>query len=158
MTMVTIEDAHILARKIKEKSLKVHGIELFGSVLKNGKGHDVDLMLIVDEDLWRKFWSVTRDINPKWPLRLMFIRRFIKKFLPFLDQVFIWKRKKTRQLRASNLIGLDLALLAEDYRPGTIIDVWLMPLNWHSRIPDITNNSNMLVFLKRASQFSKKIC
>jgi hypothetical protein len=155
--MVTLQDARILAGRIKEGSPKVHGVELFGSVYKNGKGHDADLILIVDNELSKQFWSITNDINPKWPPRLMFAREFVKNFLPYLDHAFIWKRKQTRQLRASGLIGLDLALLAEKYRAGTIVDVWLMPRDWRSHIADITTNSNMLVFLKNAARSSVKL-
>lgn len=38
---VTIEDAYILAKQLKEQSSKIQGVELFGSVLKNGRGHGV---------------------------------------------------------------------------------------------------------------------
>ena len=155
--MLTIKDARFLSKKIIETSSKVQGVELFGSVLKNGSGHDVDLILIVNDNLSHRFWSVTADIIPKWPARLMWFRNLIKFFLPFLDQAFIWRRKRSRQLRASNLIGLDLARLAEQYRPGTIIDVWLMPDNWQLRIVDITDNKNMTLFLKAAASSALKI-
>ncbi len=155
--MVTIEDAHILAKQIKEQSPKVHGIELFGSVAKKSKGHDLDFILTVADGLWEQFWSITDDINPRWPAKLMSLRKLIKKFLPYLDNAFMEGRKHTRQLRASKLIELDLAKLGEEYRPGTIIDVWLMPLDWQSHINEITQNSNMRALLRGAAGVAVKI-
>lgn len=154
---VTLEDAHILAKQLKEKSSKIQSIELFGSVLKNRKGHDIDLLLITDEELVKKFWSVTNDIDPKWPPRFLFVREWIKKFLPFLDYLFIYKRKHTRQSRVSSLINVNVAELAEQYRPGTIIDSWLVPANWRSQIPQLTRNHNTLIFLNNAAKVAIKI-
>lgn len=155
--MVTIEDAKILAQKIKEQSPKVQSIELFGSTLKRGKGHDVDFILTVEDGLWKQFWAIRDDINPRWPARLMTIRRLIKKLAPSLDNAFMEGRKNSRQLRASKLIELDLAKLGEGYRPGTVIDVWLMPHGWHSSIEDITDNYNMRMLLKEAARSAIKI-
>jgi len=155
--MVTIEDAYILARKIKERSPKIHSVELFGSVAERGKGRDLDLLLIVDDELAQKFWSMADDLNPRLPLRLLFVRKIIKKLFYSLDEAFVKKLKQTRNLRVSALIGLDLVHLGEEYRPGTAIDAWIMPVKWQSRITEITNNSNMMGFLNNAARFAVKL-
>ncbi len=155
---VNTKDAYVLARQIIERSANVKAVEFFGSTLKYGHGHDLDFILIVeDQKLWQQFWAVTDDINPKWPTKLMFLRRIIKKFLPRLDDLFMRERKQTRQNRASNLIGLDLEKLGTQYRPGTIIDVWLMPADWQSRIPEFTKNPNTQALFKSAAETAIKI-
>jgi predicted nucleotidyltransferase len=155
--MATIEDARALAEQIKNKNSGIHGIELFGSVQKNGVGYDIDLMIIVDDEIAQQFWSVPDDTNPKWPPRLLILRRFIKRYFRKLDEAVIKKRKQTRLLRASKLINIDLAALGEEYRPGTVIDAWLMPKDWQLRIDSITNNSNMRVFLKLIAPSSQQL-
>jgi hypothetical protein len=154
--MTTLQDAQIVAKKIKDRSPKVHSIELFGSVARKGIGHDMDLILIVDEDLSRKFWPVVNKIGPHLPMPPMLARSFIKKFLPFLDRA-LKKNKKARQDCASNLIGLDLVLVEKEQGPSIHIDAWLVPANWREHNANITSNRNMAIVLNAAAQHAVKI-
>ncbi len=162
---VTLNDAHILAKQIREKSSKVKGIDLFGSVLRNGIGHDVDLMLLVEDEIAREFWnsiSMPRRVGGE---RWLKFRRIVKKILPSVDDFFIHTKKKARQEIVSKLIGLNLALLGENYRPGTVIEVWMLPLDWRvdkelnkSAMLRVANLENsMLLFLERIASTAKKI-
>lgn len=164
---VTLEDAHAVAKKLKDGSAKILSVELFGSVLKNGQGHDLDFMLLVDDELAQKFWAQKDDTRVKWPTSLFFIRRLNKRLFPALDEAFISKRKNTRIIRAQELVGLDFALLGEQHRPGTKIDAWLVPQDWRqgnklnlsamTRIADISGDKKTLMLLKCVAEDSVKI-
>src|SRR3989344_1864925 len=164
--LVTIEDAYAVAKRLKEKSPQIQGVELYGSVLKNGKGHDLDFVLTVDDDTARKFWLQKDDTRFKWPPNLVFTRRILKTFLPWLDKALTQKKILSRNLRASALLGIDLTLFGKNYRPGTIIDVWLLPVDWRteqslntaslSRITDISDAGNTLLFLAKMAAVAKK--
>jgi predicted nucleotidyltransferase len=164
---VTIEDAHILAKKFKEKSPKILGIELFGSLLRKGVGHDADFIFLVGDELAKAFWSDTSDINVRWPPELLFVRRILKKFLPALGEALIAKRKKRAHSRVSALLGFDVELFAETYKSGTKVGVWLLPSDWridHTlnrrailRVADIADDRKTLLLFKLVAQVAIKI-
>jgi predicted nucleotidyltransferase len=164
---VTIEDAYILARKFKERSPKILGIELFGSLLRDGIGHDADFIFLVDDELAKVFWSDTSDINVRWPPELLFLRRALKKFLPALDEALIAKRKKRAHARVSAILGFDVELFAEAYKPGTKLGVWLLPPDWRIdrtlnrsailRVADIANDRKTLLLFKLVAEVATRI-
>ncbi len=115
---ITLEDARQLAKGLRSASPRVQGVELFGSVLRNGIGHDADFMVLVDEDIARRWWADMRDIRVSWPPALLFVRRIIKKYFRALDEASIQAKKHRRQARVSALLGFDVAAFGEAYRPG----------------------------------------
>jgi hypothetical protein len=145
--MVTIDDAIALAKEIKANSPQVSAIELFGSVLTKGQGQDMDFIFIVDDVVSHNFWLTTNKVGSQGPLPPTFVRRFTKKFLPFVERLFS-KNKRSRKASASQLIGLEL---------NGIVDPWLMPHNWRSQITTITSNSNMRKVLSHAANYAIKI-
>ncbi len=155
--MLTIKDARILAEQIKEKSPKVNSVELFGSVLRNGQGHDVDFILVVDDELSRQFWLDMPNFRVTGGRRWLMFRRVIKKLLPWLMEAFDHKSKQARQLRASRLVGINLAELSKQYKPDASIDVLLMPHHWQSQIHKITSDRNIAMFFQRIADSSVKL-
>lgn len=165
--LVTINDAYAVAKQLKEKNPLIQDVELYGSVLKNGKGHDLDFILTVDDDTARKFWLQKDDTRFKWPPNLVFTRRILKTLFPWLDKALTQKKILSRNLRASVLLKIDLVLFGENYRAGTVIDVWLLPVDWRvgqslnasslSRITDISDAGNTLLFLEKMASVAKKV-
>jgi predicted nucleotidyltransferase len=125
----TLEDARILAEELKRRSTRVSGVELFGSVEKDGRGHDVDFVVIVDPKLAKKWWKEMRyEVRVRMGTRWLPLRRIIKKYCSALDEAFIKARKKHREVYASQLLGVDLATLGRKQR--TTIDIFLLPEGW----------------------------
>jgi predicted nucleotidyltransferase len=130
----TINDAHAVSRRLKSASPNIKGIELFGSVSTNGIGHDIDLILIVDENLAHRFWSNGDEFWPDLRViggqRWLKFRKLIKKVMPLLDEAFTHGKKQMRLIRASELLGFDLISFSHNHRPTINMDVWLMPSGW----------------------------
>ena len=128
---VTREDANQIARLLREKCPSLRGVELFGSTLRNGYGHDIDVVLIVDEEVARTWWRDSgEELRVRMGTSLLPLRRFIKTVFPAVDELFIRARKARRQARASELLGIDLTKLGTEYKAGLIIDSFLLPENW----------------------------
>lgn len=165
--LVTIEDAFAVAKLLKEKSPKIQSVELFGSVLKNGKGRDLDFIVGVDDDTARNFWAEKSDTRFKLSIKLGLMLRSLKSFAPGLHKTLTQKKIQSRNLRAADLIGIDVVKLGQNYRPGTTIDIWLLPADWHkqqslnvsalSRITDISDAQNTLLFLSAIAPIVKKL-
>src|SRR5579864_1278486 len=96
---MTINDARFAAQAIKDRAAGVLGVELFGSVARSGKGHDFDLILIVDDATAEKFWATAGDLNPRIPASRLWVRRFVKKYLRVFDTIFTYKIKRLRRQR-----------------------------------------------------------
>lgn len=154
--MVTIEKARQLAEKIKNKTELVLEIELFGSTLRNAQGHDIDLLLTVDENISNRFWRIVDKIGSSGPLPPLFIRRIIKLLAPSLDQVFK-KNKMARQSCALQLINLDLESLDLQTNYDGTLDIWLVPYDWRVKIPELTQNKNIRKILRHAANYAIKI-
>lgn len=148
----TREDADHVARLLKETCPAIRGIELFGSTLSKGHGHDIDLVLIVDEEVARAWWrDSAEELRVRMYTSLLPFRRFVKTVFPFLDVLFLHGRKARKQARASELLGIDIAKLSDAYKPGIIVEVFLLPENWRngptakigslSRLADVIKHS-----------------
>ena len=130
---VTREDADQVARLLKKKCPRIRGVELFGSTLRKGYGHDIDVVLVVDEQIARVWWQdAGEELRVRMGTSLQPLRRFIKTVFPLLDELTIRTRKARRQARASELLGIDLTGIGNEYRPGIIIDAFLLPENWRN--------------------------
>ncbi|MBV9159809.1 MAG: hypothetical protein JO019_04405 [Candidatus Kaiserbacteria bacterium] len=129
MKAATAADAHFFAKELRARSNVIHDALLFGSVLRDGKGNDVDLILIVDEQLARAWWKESRyDIRVRMGTRWLPLRRVIKKYCSVLDHAFIAARKERRIAVASRILGVDILSLVRER--GIAIDVFLLPANW----------------------------
>ena len=57
---VTMENAVVAANAFKDNlRMEVLGVEVFGSIARYSEGHDLDLILIVDERMYYQFVDVT---------------------------------------------------------------------------------------------------
>lgn len=135
---VTRDDAEKLAEILKAQCTAIQGVELFGSVLRNGHGHDIDIVVLVDEKIAHAWWhDAAPDLHVRMGTALQPLRRVIKMVFPVLDELTIRARKARRQARASELVGIDFTKIAEEYKPGTVLDVFLLPENW--RVGTVAN-------------------
>lgn len=101
-------------------------IEVFGSMAREGEGHDLDLILIVTEPNWRSFESMVN----------------------FLDLAVANGKNEDlrlvsgpgRRFRAMEYVlgsGLGEALSKLELDTGVPLDVYLFPSDWKSRLPEL---------------------
>jgi hypothetical protein len=165
--VVTLEDAHSFAKLLKQ-SPHVREVELFGSVLRHGSGHDMDCVLVVDEHIARTWWSeMYEDLRVRMGTRWLPLRRVIKRWAPFIDNLGMHARKKRRLARASELLGIDISQLCEEYRPGFALDAFLFPHDWRTngqlneavlnRVIDLQNDRETFLFLQRVARQAVRI-
>lgn len=148
--LVTRADVQLIADRLKEyRSIK--GIELFGSILRNGVGHDADLILLVDSNVSQAWWTDMRmNLLVKMGTWLQPLRKFIKRFLPRLDANSMRSRKKLRLAYAGELLGIDFDQVAA----GKQLDIFLMPPDWrvgHKLSPWLSDSVTALDHAKTRS-------
>lgn len=105
----TYNSAWCIAEDIKKNSSHVRDVNIFGSIARDLIGNDIDLVIIVDEIVFRKFVTTLQDgyINPG-------DRRFeVAEILQFGEHYF----------RA--------------FTDNAALDVWLFPTDWKSRNAEI---------------------
>ncbi|OGG56672.1 hypothetical protein A3D71_03480 [Candidatus Kaiserbacteria bacterium RIFCSPHIGHO2_02_FULL_55_20] len=166
---VTLEDAQQIAQKLTAATPSIHHVELFGSVLRDGSGNDADLVLIVDEDISRQWWTdMGHELRVRMGTRWLPLRRFIKTYLAWLDTMSIHGRKHRRIARASELLGVDIEKLATEYKSGMMLDIFLFPETWRTeKIPNtsvlcsladvICNHEETRVFLERTARSAVRL-
>ncbi|MES2014360.1 MAG: hypothetical protein V4437_00905 [Patescibacteria group bacterium] len=160
---MTYDKAIVLAKKLRTLSPRILGIELFGSVLKNGYGRDADFVVLVDDELAKRWWTLEREsIRVRWPDFLYGQRWMVKIFFPFIYTMTVRRRRQKRLVVSAELLGFDLGVLADAH--GTIPDfeMFLLPGNWRegtevniehmTRVTDLTHDVNTLGFLKRIAK------
>lgn len=136
---VTRDDADEVAARLRSATPQIRSVLLFGSILRDGSGNDADFVLIVDDAIARQWWTeMGEELRVRMGTRWLPLRRLIKRFVPWIDHVSIRGRKHRRIKRASELIGVDIERLVEEYKPGMAIDIFLFPEEWRSgSIPNI---------------------
>jgi len=121
-------DAESIVEKLKQHP-RISGVELFGSVLRKGRGHDIDFVVLVDREIARQWWSDMRiHLLVRMGTSLQPLRRFIKTVLPWLDEMSIRNRKAHRLAYASKLVGVDFSAIGQ----GINLDIFLMPEDWRT--------------------------
>ena len=165
---MTYHDSVVLAKRLKELSPVISGVELFGSVLRNGHGRDADFLIFVDGKLAQRWWNEEREaIRVRWPDSLYGQRRIVKKFLSFAYAMTVSKRKRKKLKSAADMLGIQLQMLAS---PGSQIpdfEMFLVPSTWRSgtkvnievmqRITDLIRDKNTLGFLKRIARDASRV-
>jgi hypothetical protein len=160
---MTYNDSVLLARKLKESSPLILGIELFGSVRRNGYGRDADFIILVDDELAKHWWQKERElVRVKWPDFLYEHRWIIKKFTPFLYMITVHNRRKKRLEDSAKILGVNLAALADARGKIPDFELFLFPLRWRigtdinmdfmRQITDVVEDRNTLGFLKRIAR------
>lgn len=156
---VSLEDARTAAKKLKAQP-RIRGVELFGSVLHNGRGHDVDFVVLVNADIARTWWTdMADDLRVRMATRWQPLRRhIIKPYFPWLDELSTRDRKKRRSARASELVGVDFEALANECKGGLVMDCFLAPENWRNGtelnidalrdVIPLMNHNNTCMFLE----------
>jgi hypothetical protein len=131
--VATRADAERIVETLKQNS-GIRRVELFGSVLKYGIGHDIDLIVLVDKEIAHKWWQgASEELRVRMGTWLQPLRRFIKTYLPWLDEMTIRSRKARRLALASELTGVDFVAAGN----GIVLDVFLLPEDW--RVEDALN-------------------
>jgi hypothetical protein len=154
--VVTFEEAKALAKKLKDPNPEIQGIDLFGSVARNGVGHDADIALLVEDPLAREWWREQHDaIRVRWPHVLYPQRWIVKKFAPFLYDLTSFKRRNAKSSAAAKLLGID-PLMYKD------VEFFLLPVDWRrdtqmepaafARITDLLNDRNTAGFYERVAR------
>ena len=161
--MMTYNDSVLLARKLRELSPAILGIELFGSVLKNGHGRDADFIVLVYDELAKYWWRKERElIRVRWPDFLYEHRWIIKKFMPFLYVVTVHNRRKKRLENSAKILGINLASLADAAGRIPDFELFLFPAKWRNgteinmnlmrQVTDLADDRNTLGFLRRIAR------
>ena len=115
--MVTLEDAKQVAGTLVEKISPVSVI-VFGSVARRGKGSDLDLLVVTEqEDMQRQIGSCLRDYHKRFAIDYFVasLNRITEKFRegsPFLRLI----QKEGRVLYMKNSMKEWLELALEDFR------------------------------------------
>ena len=132
MQSATREDAHVIAGELKAYS-KNRGVALFGSVMRDGIGHDVDLVILTEPRVVTEWWTdMGTELAVRMGTQLQPLRRIVKTYLPWLDEVSIRTRKRRRLTKASELLEVNLEEVANRCKPGLVIDCFLMPETWRN--------------------------
>ena len=115
--MVTLEDARTVAQSLAEKISPVSVI-LFGSVARTGKGSDLDILVVTEqEDMHREVSSCLRGHNRRFAIDYFVasvdrITRNFREGSPFLRLV----QKEGRVLYMKNSMKEWIGLALEDFR------------------------------------------
>ena len=161
--VMTYQESVVLANKIKKLSPAIMGVELFGSVLQKGYGRDADYLILVEDNLAKRWWHDQRElIRVRWPDSLYNLRWVVKKFIPFAYSKTVHKRRHTRLVASLNMLGINLETLADSAGKVPDFEVFLVPVNWRigteinnnemGKITDLVNHKNTLGFLKRIAK------
>jgi len=157
---MTYEEAVKLAMKLRALSIAIKGVELFGSVLAKGRGRDADFVILVSDELSRRWWSEGREmIRVRWPAAWYGQRWIVKTFAPFLYAATVHRRRRDRLKFSADLVGVDLQNLAGPDGKTPDFELFLMPTDWRinkslnidalRRFTDLVDDRNTLGFLKR---------
>ena len=155
--MISFDEAQTIAEVLKKKSPRIHGIDLFGSIVHNGHGRDADLAVLTDEEIARQWWHEERnEIRVRWPDALYSLRWLVKLFAPFLYATAIEKRKHRRLDRAWRILDIDVVTFPLNLDD---VELFLMPVNWREgkevnqatveQITGLWADKNTRGFLKR---------
>jgi predicted nucleotidyltransferase len=161
--MITYEDSVMLVRKLRELSSEILGIELFGSVLRNGYGRDADFLILVKEKLAKYWWEKEREsIRVRWPDILYKHRWIIKKYIPFVYATIVHNRRKNRLKISADILGINLKYLINADGSMPDFEMFLVPAKWRigseinidlmQQITDLVNDRNTHGFLKRIAR------
>ncbi|MDP9249615.1 MAG: hypothetical protein M3M85_03875 [bacterium] len=161
--MITYDESVVLAGKLRQASPAILGVELFGSVQKNGEGRDADFIILVDNELARQWWTKERElIRVRWPDALYEQRWIIKKFIPFIYSTYVHKRRQQRLKNSADMLGIDLKSLANQKGEVPDFELFLFPINWRMgqelnlslmhKMTDLVNDKNTLGFLERIAR------
>ena len=160
--MQTYDDSIALAHKLRKLSPAIVSIELFGSVLQNGRGRDIDFMILVDEELARRWWEKEREsLRVRWPDALYGQRWIVKKFTPFLYSRIVYKRREQRLKFSADVLGISLSSLASPKGEIPDFEMFLVPAKWRigtelnisvmEKITDLMCDKNTLGFFNRVA-------
>jgi predicted nucleotidyltransferase len=160
---MTYEQALALAKKIKELSPSVLRVELFGSVLHNGRGRDADFLIVVDEELAKTWWHKERElIRVRWPDALYSHRWIIKKFASELYAKSVKERRQMRLEESAQLLGIRLEELKDSSGEMPDFEMFLAPSAWRigkeinkevmGQVTDLVKDRNTFGFLSRIAK------
>ena len=165
---MTYNDSVVLAKRLKELSPTILGVELFGSVLNNGYGRDADFLVLVEDALAKRWWNHEREsIRVRWPDYLYKQRWLVKKFAPFVYAAVVHRRRSKRLKISANMLGIKLGGLAGSDGKIPNFEIFIMPANWRigeeinadlmQDVTDLIKDRNTLGFLKRIAKNAVKV-
>lgn len=166
--MITHEEALALARKLMALSPAILGIELFGSVRRNGYGRDADFLILVSDELAKRWWTEQREsVRVRWPEALHGQLWIIKKFIPFVYGATVRERRRARLENSAKLLGIKLETLVNSEGQTPEFEMFLVPAKWRvgtqtnmevmARTTNLINDKNTLGFLKRVAKEAIKL-
>lgn len=166
--MITYDKAVTIAQQLRQLSPAIVGVELFGSVLRHGHGRDADFFILVDEQLAKRWWTEEQDsIRVRWPEIFYGQRWIVKKFIPIVYEVIIYKRKRKRLQVSADILGLNLEALADSKGKIPDFEMFLVPAGWRngtvvnidvmSEVTTLVSDRNTFGFLKRSAKDATKV-
>ena len=161
--MINYNDSVTLAKQLRKQNPAILGIELFGSVLRNGQGRDADFLILVANELAKAWWTKEREqIRVRWPDMFYGQLWIVKKFLPFFYDASIFKRRDIRLKSFADMLNVDLSKLTNPEGQLPNFEVFLVPVGWRTErelnlnvmreITDLMDDRNTLGFFKRVAK------
>lgn len=119
---ITFEDAQFVAMSIHEHPAVLE-VYCFGSVAKKGwSNNDIDLIVVVEEDVWKEFLYVLENTDFRRPFSKNTCYGLAQTRLGITQNAMFFKREKE----------LDLP---RDFSGR--IDIFLFPPNWQNRLSEL---------------------
>lgn len=128
MNKISIETAKEISHLLVKVS-GIKGIDIFGSVARDGYGADFDLIILTDQEKAQEWW-----VNAKMRIRqrsfFTILYHKLKKVIPFFETIFEGEKRKRGVSIASDVFKHDLVSFFENYKPKIKVDITVLPENW----------------------------
>lgn len=161
-TAVTLEAARQIAALIS-KSPAVIGVDVFGSVMYQGYGSDLDLVIVVSDDAAAAWWKRSPMFVPRATRFRGWYHR-AKKKVPLLEHIFESHLHYRVRTATSDVLGLSVEECARSIAPGMRVDVALLPEGWRvgkmadrPKLSAYTSHAGTLDFFERIAPISARI-
>jgi len=130
MHKISIETAkeisHLL---VKIDSIK--GVDIFGSVARDGCGADFDLIILVSQEKAQEWWvSAKMRIRQRSFFTVLYHK--LKKVIPFFETIFEGEKRKRGVSIASDVFKHNLVSFFENHKPKIKVDIIVLPENWRT--------------------------
>lgn len=164
MHKISIDTAKDIARLLFEKT-NIKGVDIFGSVARQGYGADLDLIILADKERAQRWWAGAKMRIQKRSFFTIVYHR-LKKIIPFFEIIFERKKRGKGVSLASSIFNYDLSSFFGNYKPKIKVDLVVLPENW--RDGDTLNyeiikklnpspDKGTILFFERIAKDSKRL-
>jgi len=128
MHKISIETAKELAHLLV-KIDGIKGVDIFGSVAREGYGADFDLIILTNQEKAQEWW-----VNAKMRIRqrsfFTILYHKLKKTIPFFETVFEGKKRKRGISIASDVLNMTLFRFLKTINQKIKVDIIVLSENW----------------------------